>query len=358
MHSIAKKRSSQHPSNPGPASFYTMFDFIFSFLPTATTVIWTHDDEDSDSDSPQRKSTPTALPSSYGVPISPDRPPTIRLTASDYEGATLSSDMNRTMDLTSSRAHSLSLSPPPPPSHSSPSPSPSSSFSDSPAPWDSIEFNEFNHTKMKSQSVFNHVMNLVRKPAKTSKNLYQDGWIYILQIPQYRDFVKIGRTTQRMKDRKKQIRGCLHGLEIEEIGCEENTKVFYHERLEKIIFADLFNERYHFYCPCKSNKGSPERKGSMIDSHENDGLTQHGEWFKIDAQEAVRRVEAWRDWMRQKPYEKPRSDYQGELKDNWQRRVDYCENQARLPNDPTARWQMFMSPMYMTSAANRRGDRR
>ena len=57
--------------------------------------------------------------------------------------------------------------------------------------------------------------------------------------------------------------------------------------------------------------------------------------------------------MRQEPYEKPGSDCQGELKDDWARRVDYCQKEARLPDDPTARWQMFMTPFYMTSGANR-----
>lgn len=168
--------------------------------------------------------------------------------------------------------------------------------SPSPALRATIEFNKFNDTIMEPQSVFNNVMSLIQKPAKTerSKNLYEDGWIYILQIPEYNEYVKIGRTTQRMKDRKKQIENCTRGLVIEEIGCEENTSVFYHERLEKIIFADLYNERCHFHCPCKRSSpraGSPRIKGSKIDSHENDGLSKHSEWFKIDAQEAVRRVQ-------------------------------------------------------------------
>ena len=334
IHSDGSTPDFQASSNPGSASVSTRFT---SYLSPPNSVTST-DSGHSNSDSLRRQSAPTELTLSNSGPQTPARPLPVRSIASDPQASPESSTINSLTD----RTGRLEISP-------------------SPASRTTIQFNKFHDSKTEPQTILNEVMHIIRQPAKAkNRNLYQDGWIYILQIPEYKEYVKIGRTTQRIQDRKKQINGCTRGLVIEEIGCEENTSVFYHERLEAIIFADLYNERCHFHCPCKrssSRSSSPNARGIKTDSHQNDGLTKHGEWFKIDAQEAVRRVQEWRKWMRQKPYEKPGSEYEGELKDHWKGRVDYCENEAGLPDDPTARWQMFMTPFFMTSGANRRKDR-
>ena len=336
IHSDGSTTEFQASSNPSLASVSTTF---MSVLSPPNSVTSTEDSENSSSDSLRRQSAPTELPSSYSEPKTPERPLPVRSTASDSQASSESSTMNSLIGRTSR----LEVSP-------------------SPASRTTIEFNKFHDRKKEPQSIFNEVMHIIRQPAKPhkSQNLYEDGWIYILQIPEYKEYVKIGRTTQRMEDRKKQINGCTRGLVIEEIGCKDNTLVSYHERLEAIIFADLYNERCHFHCPCKrrsSRASSPGTRRTKTDSHENDGLTKHGEWFKIDAQEAVRRVQKWRNWMRQTPYEEPDSEYEGELKDDWKRRVNCCEREPGLPDDPAARWQMFMTPFYMTSGTNRRKDR-
>ena len=339
--------SSQDLSSPGSASVSTRFKSLFSFWSPPDSVRSTQD-----GDHLRRQSAPVALPLFHSGPTTPIRPPTIRSTASESQAFTESSNADSMIDPMSS----LQVSP---------SPAPRTTLKTT------IEFSKYNQSNQEPQTVFNNVMHLVQTSARTGTgNLYEDGWIYILQIPEYREYVKIGRTTQRTGARMKQINDCLDGVVIEEIGCEENTSVFYHERLERIIFADLYNERCHFYCPCKSKRSrsrsprtrsprarSPNSKGPEIDSHENDGMTKHGEWFKIDAQEAVRRVQEWRNWMRQKPYEKPDSVDAGELKDDWARRVDRCLKEPKLPDAPAARYQMFMTPMYMTSGANRRKNR-
>ena len=357
VNSAGSTPSSRDLSSPGSASVSTRFKSSFSFWSPPDSVRSTQDSGNSDGDHLRRQSAPVELPLFHSGPTTPIRPPTIRSTASESQAFTESSSVDTMIDPMSS----LQVSP---------SPAPRTT------PKTTIEFNKYNKSNQEPQTVFNNVMHLIQTSAKTGTgNLYEDGWIYVLQIPEYREYVKIGRTTQRTGARMKQINDCLDGVVIEEIGCEENTSVFYHERLEKIIFADLYNERCHFCCPCKSKRSrsrsprtrspralsprarSPNSKGPEIDSHENDGMTKHGEWFKIDAQKAVRRVQEWRNWMRQKPYEKPDSVDAGELKYDWARRVDYCLKEPKLPDDPAARYQMFMTPMYMTSGANRRKDR-
>lgn len=86
------------------------------------------------------------------------------------------------------------------------------------------------------------------------------------------------------------------------------------------------------------------------DSHVQDGYTEHGEWFKIDEKEACQRVERWRRWMRQEPY-----DAIGDMKSDFRRRVDYCEKHMEYlqkEDDANERWKTFMTPFCMTDWEN------
>ena len=337
VHSAEHTSSSSASSSPGSASICTRLKSFFSNLSPTDSVTSIQDSGNSNSDSQRRKSAPTELPSFYSEPKTAERPPPVRSTASDAQASLESS----TIDSLTSRASTPAISP-------------------SPAPSNTIEFTKFYKSFKEPRTVFNEVLNLVRQPASTNQNLYQDGWIYVLQIPDYKEYVKIGRTTQRMDARIRQIKKCRSGLMIKEIGCEFNSKVSYHERLEKIIHADLYNERCYFSCSCKRSKSrgdSHKSEASKIDSHQDDGLTKHGEWFKMDAQEAIERVEKWRTWMRQEPYESPGSDREGELKQDFVRRVDFFEKQ-RISDDPSTWWQEFRAPLNMTPGPNTRQDKR
>ena len=327
LHSAESTPSFEGSSGPSSASIST----TYLSPPNCGTST-------SNSESLRRQSVPTELPSSRSGPATPERPRPVRSTASDSQANPESTSTNSLIDRTSR----LEISP-------------------SPAPRVTIEFGNFHIKKKKPRTVFNEVLSMVRQPASTKKNLYQDGWIYVLQIPEYKEYVKIGRTTQRIEIRKRQINKCMHGLVIEEIGCEFDTKVSYHERLEKIIHADLFNERCYFPCPCKKSiprADSSETEIPTTDGYKNGALRKHGEWFKIDALEAIDFVEQWRSWMRQEPYENPGSDREGELKEDYARRVDYFEKKAEISDDPTTRWNEFMTPLYMTPGANCRKDKR
>ncbi|KAL8795021.1 MAG: hypothetical protein Q9195_002469 [Heterodermia aff. obscurata] len=336
VHSAGNTPTTLDSSSPRSASVVTRIKSFFSFLAPPDTLTSREDSRNSNSGNLRRRSAPIELPSSHSGPKTPDRPPAFRSTASESQASLESSNMS---SLTS-RTSTLEISP-------------------SPAPRQKINFVKSHEKYQKQpQAIFNEVLKIIRQPARTTKNLFQDGWIYVLQIPEYSEYVKIGRTTQRMEDRRKQINTCLDGVVIEEIGCETNTKVSYHERLEAIIHADLFNERYHFHCPCKNQKRNDSLRTADCDSHQSDGLTKHGEWFRIDAEEAVQRVEQWRSWMRQEPYGEPGSENEGELKWDFARRVDFFEKKKmEISGEPIRRWLEFVAPLNLSPGPNIRQSR-
>ncbi len=133
--------------------------------------------------------------------------------------------------------------------------------------------------------------------ALTADKGTDDGWIYIFRSPDFPGFLKIGRTTNDIRVRKRQIESkCkVYELElVEEIECFR--KVSYHHRVERLIHEDLGNERRKFTCKCKK----PNKKHDS--TFNDDSQTEHGEWFAIDETLAKEVVKKWKDYMRLKPY--------------------------------------------------------
>ena len=210
---------------------------------------------------------------------------------------------------------------------------------DSDAHSERIHFNKYNKDHKDPQVIVNDVLEIIKTPAKCSskRNLYQDGFIYVLHDPNIEGFVKIGRTAKCPTRRKKQIATCSK-LQVDFVGSQRLIIGPYHERLEQIIHADLYNERHYFECACSTRKTHDGTDQSNV-------FTKHSEWFKIDAKEAEQRVEQWRKWMRQEPYKKPGSPGAGELKSDFIRRAQYCYGH---PSEiPEERWTKFMAPYYM-----------
>ncbi|KAL8795020.1 MAG: hypothetical protein Q9195_002468 [Heterodermia aff. obscurata] len=202
-----------------------------------------------------------------------------------------------------------------------------------------IDFQKYNKDNKDSQTIVNDVLEIIKTPAKcnSKRNLYQDGFIYVLHDPNIPGYVKIGRTAKCPTRRKKQIATCSR-MKVDFVGSQRLIIGPYHERLEQIIHADLYNERHYFECACSANR-------THTSTHESDNFTKHGEWFRIDAEEAENRVEQWRNWMRQEPYKKPGSAGAGELKSDFRRRVQYLyEHPSTIPEE---RWTTFMMPFYM-----------
>lgn len=203
-------------------------------------------------------------------------------------------------------------------------------------------FKEVHGEKRKPRQIVNDVLRIIEGPARSGpKNkgaLYHHGWIYILRIKEQPGYVKVGRTKQSVGHREKQIASC--GLTLEVVGGEHETRVPYHERLEDIIHADLYNERHFFQCSCSRNKVNS-------DSHVKDSFTEHSEWFKIEEEEVIQKVHQWMNWIRQEPqpYKKPGTPGEGALTPDYKRRVTYCFNNDLVETEE--RWKRFMTPFYM-----------
>ena len=185
------------------------------------------------------------------------------------------------------------------------------------------------------------VYELVQEGIKMKANVQtrsMHGWIYVLQSPEYPNFVKIGLTTRKIADRLVEIANC-DKLELRVVDPGSYTKVSYIKRLEKLIFADSANERCKFPCVGSRSQSRSPRRGSRAGPK---NCTEHGEWFIMTVEEALRRVQNWRDWMRQGPY----NDH-GQLKDEFGKRIEFCARNYELlerENQNGERWKTLMAP--------------
>ncbi|KAL9579104.1 MAG: hypothetical protein Q9212_005303 [Teloschistes hypoglaucus] len=189
-----------------------------------------------------------------------------------------------------------------------------------------------------SQSVYKLVQEGIKMKANVQTRSMH-GSIYVLQSPEYPNYVKIGLTTRKIAERIVEIADC-DKLKLRVVDPGSYAKVSYIERLEKLIFADLANERCKFRCVgSRSQTGSP-RRGSRGARPKNG--KEHGEWFYLTVEEALKRVQNWRNWMRQGPY----NDY-GQLKDEFGKRIEFCARNYMLleeENQNGERWKTLMAP--------------
>ncbi|KAL8830203.1 MAG: hypothetical protein Q9191_001564 [Dirinaria sp. TL-2023a] len=211
-----------------------------------------------------------------------------------------------------------------------------------------ITFLPFHALKQSFGAIAQSVFSLVQKPITVSESPSPnstDGYIYIFQSPDYPKYIKIGRTTQRIDERRNQISGCknLPKLQLKSELCY--GKVSNLARLENLIHTDLANERRCFNCPCKKPRGNQRYDLRPTDARDHENKTRHREWFEMSVDEACQRIEQWRNWMRQNPY-----GTDGKLKEHFRRRISYCERRASemdRENTNDQRWKTFMTPFYM-----------
>ena len=173
-----------------------------------------------------------------------------------------------------------------------------------------------------AHSVF-RLMERTIDPSKGQKK----GFVYSASLEGCPGHVKIGCTSQEIDQRMSAINKSI-SCRLINIPDESYYSVRHFKRVERLIFADLSNERRK----CKVNS------------------TMHNEFFEIKEAKAHSCVKKWRDWMDQSPY-----DRNGRLHRDWRNRIDYFEaNQANskklaIVHNSDQRWDPFMSPSLWTS---------
>ncbi|KAI4090316.1 MAG: hypothetical protein L6R37_007901 [Teloschistes peruensis] len=188
-----------------------------------------------------------------------------------------------------------------------------------------------------SQSVYKLVQEGIKMKANVQTRSMH-GWIYVLQSPEYPNYVKIGLTTRKIAERLVEIANC-DKLELRVVDPDSYARVSYVEQLEKLIFADLANERCKFPCVGSRSQTRSPRRGSRARPKKG---TEHGEWFRLTVEEALKRVQNWRNWMRQGPY----NDH-GQLKDEFGKRIEVCARNYKSlerENQNGERWKTLMAP--------------
>ena len=196
-----------------------------------------------------------------------------------------------------------------------------------------LTFEKYHPESIPPCEIVSNVFDIMMEKAIASKstNAKDIGYIYIFELRDRPGYVKIGQTTRSPGKRKKEIMRCKLG-EFELTAVQHFTTIPWHTKLEKIIKTDLWAERRFFRCPC-GKKADPE-------SPNGKGFTRHGEWFEMDKDEAMQRVENWREWMRSEPY-----NDDGVLLAKWLSRITNADLQ-KIVNDESTKdwWQDFYRP--------------
>ena len=179
----------------------------------------------------------------------------------------------------------------------------------------------------------------MKKAAIWGEKAMGDGYIYLLQIRDEPDYVKIGQTKRSVIQRRTEHLQCGYDLDGVDDSCF--VKVPCHQRLEALIQLELWNKRYHFECSCK-----PQKKKDLS-TDVNDESSTHNEWFKIDYQEALKIVKKWKDWMAQKPYGDTAF-----LKGEWIERIETLEHNdgyAQILEKENKEGELWKSLLYTPS---------
>ena len=181
-------------------------------------------------------------------------------------------------------------------------------------------------------AIANSIFALMKKPVDTTKR-WKKGSIYVASIKDRSGYVKIGYTSGNINKRLNTIFKCLGSWCFENVPDESHDRISYHDRTERLIFADLMNERRTLTnCSCKMEKQRPK---------------EHGEFFEIEASKAHSYVKKWRDWMDSNPY-----DQHGMLENAWADRIGYFTaknanmDALKSVRHTDRRWDPLMKPSY------------
>ena len=174
--------------------------------------------------------------------------------------------------------------------------------------------------------VVDSICKVMKKPACNSAKYPDDGWIYISTSPKFPGHVKIGRTTNSIRNRLMQQENKCKTYLLKIADQDECfNKTSWHKRLEELIHTDLSNERRYF---TRTYKQTNPKHNSEENKKNN---TEHGEWFEIDVAAAKYIVKKWKDWMRLNPY-----SWDGQLTRYMQSNVDKWQRDTKSFDPLTA----------------------
>ncbi|KAL8927906.1 MAG: hypothetical protein Q9172_001132 [Xanthocarpia lactea] len=182
-----------------------------------------------------------------------------------------------------------------------------------------------------NETMFNEVLKRVRKGPPRQPNDTDDGYIYVFGSIESPNYIKVGRTTQTIKQRGKQVSRCAG--DTLPVKNEYNIcRVPQHKWLERTILDTLKSRKCSFTCHLHKRKGC-------------DKLMEHQEWFDADSNEIAEHVERWRQWIWSDPY-----DENGCLFPQWKRRIDFFETFSSryqyllAESSPCKAWSIFFDP--------------
>jgi hypothetical protein len=139
-----------------------------------------------------------------------------------------------------------------------------------------------------------------------------DGYIYIFRSKPDafpgKKYVKIGKTKQMPEKRRRQWElGCK--FEFIHIKDKNDKRFLHYHAVERIIKAELYNERRKYKCyKCKQ-----EHELELGQDGVRSTATEHGEWFEVSEEKALKVVKKWRDWVIENDPYKP----DGRLRARW-----------------------------------------
>jgi hypothetical protein len=124
-----------------------------------------------------------------------------------------------------------------------------------------------------------------------------EGLVYVLVSEDYKGLVKIGRTTRTAEKRATEL-GFKCKINVKRVDNDQTVRFMHYQVVEKLVHAELKLKNWPYRCKNCGTKHDIDPK--------NDIGVEHGEWFYMEADEALEVVERWRKWMvDHEPYHKP-----------------------------------------------------
>jgi hypothetical protein len=187
------------------------------------------------------------------------------------------------------------------------------------------------HQSQKSQhAIHKKISDMLRKHLDLSSS---PGYVYAFRIkPEQIIQIKIGRAEDPDERIKNQMRTCKLGELLK--SWYPKFPVPHHERVEKLIHAELYNLRYQFQCQVCKKKDKDEPKA-------------HTEWFQLDFDRISMLTDRWNNWMSsEKPY-----DSNGSLKPFWRYRLENYKgsgiaNPHKLQDTSETNWTFEDTTLY------------